>query len=1434
MSRSLARRRTVARLGTSAAVAAVVVAAVLAAAVVRTASTARAAEPAPAAPEPPLKIVLPLEHTAYQTNERIDLAVVRCAAEDLAAGELRVTLTDARGGRLALAFPVPGAAAQDGQARRTEHVYLDGRLLAPGRYAVEAAADGTAAKVEIDVYSHVRESSFKTVLWAGGDANGPVQQALGPSGMGFNVFWGSYGRYTEATLRGGMDYMLCCTMGGGHQMDLRQECDWSDPYVLPGARARVALQALKDRTKSNAIGVHFYDEPGLTWWRHPATGEEVPHNIPSQDVQFRGAFGREAVQYNTVRPDDPTACAAWRDLARWKLGFMDAAWKYSAFGVGYVRPDFLSATQSVYGFFAFSDGYYFNVVRSLPVICGHGGYDLWGPGVYHPSLTLAMGRARDLAKADWYMPAWDGMTSDRFRLEQYASFMMHVTGMITPPPLKTARPWEERSAPGVVESNQVMARLGTIFTAMPVTRPEVATLYSLSQNIHVQTQLMQKPHDEAAAGNYGHAQFAQLQALYVATNWNQVPFFPVVEEDVLDGTLAAHHKVLVVPTVDYLPPAVVTGLETFAAAGGVVLLSDDSTVAVRGAKKLGLPVPRIKAEPSKMTEVLEAVRPLAAALGRRFKEAGVRPVLECDNPEVMAWRQARGDVEYLFAVNVATDVALGGYNPIRPTTARIALAAGGRPVYDAVAGGPVPELRDRGKEVRGDFRFGAGQMRVFALTARPIGGVQVAAPVLAADYTVAGDPIALQIGAAVVDEAKQILAGPVPLEVRVTDPAGAVRYHLYRATEQGTLRLVVPLAANDPAGEWKVAVRELLSGAEGAAAFAYRPPSSCGALAGTARRAVTFGNDPDNVFRFFQVHHDVTIVKGTSGYNDPAADRLARALAPWGVRAKVVREADVNRPRELSAGEARTWVGIDFGRAAPGNANSPKKVGFDVKGPVILLGTPEDNPLTKTILEMGFLPYKPDAKDFPGRGRGMVAWQLDAVSLGAESIALIAYDAEGMDEAVGTMYEAMAGLDPLMKWDPPTVASLEVGAKGPARPPEAAPAWAVRLPDGPAAMRPLGKGRVAVLSKDGTLAAVKDSGKVDWRAQITGGEVWALDASPDGGLVAVGASQHVVAFSGKGKRLFDVPTADGPAAPAATFVAVSPDGKSVAVGASDGRLSLLAADGKRVWTVGGVPKAEMDKFEAGLKAWEAGKDQRDAEIKAYQTVEEQWKAAVAEWEKKPEADRGEKPKKPEPPKHPPQPNRPERKPYVAGLFTGDSKTLLALVDGQAELFSAADGSAGVKIGGVPGRTLVPAGAGDLVLACGGDRVAVLSPKDGKIVRQVSLAKAVVIAAAPVGEGAVVGAEAEGSTVRLLRALEGKAEEQAAWDHRVPGRIVKHVAASGGLTAVAYWGGTVAVLDADGKVRSETVLPWDVAALQWLGGRLVAGLADGSVVALKAK
>ena len=1035
-----------------------------------------------------LEILLPLDRTAYQTNEGIDLSVVRQSTDALSAGDLAVTVAGDDGSKLSFVFAVPKVAVADGQARRTEHLQLAGWLLRPGHYKIDVAADGATASTELDVYSHIRRSSFRLINWS--RAQKAQQIPEGEDSLGFNMFYGSHQSDVEAnSIRAGMDYMCVCTMGGGHQMDLRSECDWSDPYVTRGGTQRVVQRAFINRTRPNVPGVHFFDEPGMTWHKHPVTGEMTPHGLPSLVRLFKGAFGREPIPYYEVNPENPDQAAQWRHWALWKLSIMDAAWKEAQFGVSYVRPDFISANQSQYGFSAFADGYYFNVARCLPVVSGHGGYDDYGCWYFNPSYFLEVARARDWTKPCWYLPTWYGNTpSERFRLEQNLSFMTNVQGMISPPDIDPFEPAKRPAAEGVVESNHLMARLGTIFTTMPVTRPPVAMLYSMSQNIREQTK------DRKANYTHSNKHGVRLPFTYLAGKILQMQFLPIVEEDVVDGSLAAAHKAIVLTSIDYLDPKVVAALEAFAQAGGLVLMTADCQVKIRGGTNLGVVpdfpeadlVAKLRAQSKwgemnkhvMMPHLLAGAIPLARAIKTQLDRAGIGPVFICDQPGITATRQATGDVEYLFAVNATYDEAEGGQNSIRAAEATIGLEDDGRPVYDAVLGGPAAELEKKGGKLSARFRFGPGQMRVFARTARPIGRVAVAAPVVLRDYTKAEQPLSVELSATVLDDQASpgIVAGSIPLRVQVIDPAGAVRYDLYRAATQGALKLSLPLAANDPPGSWKVAVSELLANKQGAAAFKHEAPAQCGAMMGAKARAVAFGNDRDNVFRFFRVHHDVTLVLGKSDYNEPAARRLTEALLPWGVRCKTLSAADVNHPRKLSAEETPTWSGLEFGRISTDKDITIGRVGFDIQGPVVLLGTAADNPLIEFIQKEKFLPYQPDAKKFPGAGRGMIAWQRDAVGKGQESITLLAYDAAGMAEAVGTLYEAMAGLEPLTRLEPPGRNSVAAASAAPAVK-QAAVVWQAALPDRAAAIK-ADAGQIKALTWDGSAIDLDAGGRI--------------------------------------------------------------------------------------------------------------------------------------------------------------------------------------------------------------------------------------------------------------------------------------------------------------------------------------------------------------------
>ena len=1051
-----------------------------------------------------LQIALPLGRIAYQTNEQIDFAITRSDTQQLPANSLTMLITSDDGSKLTFSFPLKAVALTGNEARSTEHYHINARLLRPGKYQLVATADGATANTTFSVFSHLRKSTFHLLEW-GSRAKGDEQALLGEDSLGFNTNYTMYGGVdVNAMIRGGVDYMTCCSLGGAHQIGMRLECDWSDPYVLqPSVIAVAAYFALVQRTAPNCLGIHFYDEPGLTWLTNKVTNEMVPFNIPAQDRAYKSAFGEDAPQYYQLK-DNPALAEKWRKMAYWKEGFMEAAWKLAANSVTQVNPKFISATQSVYGFWANTDGYYFNITRALPMISGHGGYSDWGPAYFHPSMTHEFGRMRDLDKPNWYLPAWNGgMPADQIRLEQYMSFMTNLQGMMIPPDQQVHKPYSLPAAEGIVESNKLMGKLGTIFTTMPVTRPDVAMLYSFSQIVNSQVSHLSKgDNPNTAMSGDGHNLSKQWPA-YIAMKMAHYSALPIVEEDILDGTLATHHKALFIHSVSYLDPRVITALEGFIADGGLVLLSDDCTIKITGAQKLGAAIDvslydKINAAMAAKDEAtvaklntagqyMNASAPLAKALATKLAAAGIKPDLDVDSPSIIVSRQAQGDIEYFFAVNATWDEVAGKLNSIKAARATIKMPDDGRPIYDAVRGGLVSDLKQsalRNSPLSGAVSFGPGEMRVFARTIRPIGSVKLAIPIVSRRFTAEDLPISLAISASLNDEQGNLLNCAVPLQIRLIDPLKSIRYDLYRATKNGLCELSLPLAANDPAGKWTVEIIELLSNKVANSSFEYRPATQCGALAGATERAVYFGNDREHIFQFFRTQKEITIIKGSSDYCNAAADRLVEIFKPWAIRCTVLDAATANKARELTAEARPTWAQPYGGSRLDPNAKlTPGQVGYDIYQSAILLGTPEDNPIIKAIISQPYgsslLPYQPNKASFPGAGRGYLAWQSNVIGFdGQESITCIAYDAEGMSEAIGTLYEAATGLRPLTDLLPPDSSNITPASKSVDLAPAAEILWQVTLPDRATAITVADNGQISVATIDGTETSISPVGKV--------------------------------------------------------------------------------------------------------------------------------------------------------------------------------------------------------------------------------------------------------------------------------------------------------------------------------------------------------------------
>jgi hypothetical protein len=1430
-----------------------------------------------------LELRLPLRRTAYQTNEKLSLAVIRSATNaDLPAVKADLDLRGADGSVLHVVLPLPFvAAATQGVTVATEHVGLDARLLRPAAYELSVTAGGLTATQRIDVCSHIRKTPFRLIDW-GGSGNGAEQALAGENGTGINLQYASWNGFDQdANIRGGIDFMRNCTMGGGHQMDGRQECDWSDPYVLVGGNARVARQALFDRTSPNTIGVHFYDEPGLTWGPHPVTGVFGPNNIPAQDWAFKAAFGTEAMPYTAVKTNDAASMSQWEDWLRWKQVFMESAGRNGTFAVNYVDPRLITATQSMYAWYAFGDGYYANIARAFPVMSGHGGYDDLAGGFLCPGFFFEFGRARDFNKPVWYLPQWwAAIPSPVYRLEQYLTFMMGPQGIMISPASHCEAPGLQPQSDALLESNRLMARLGTIFTTMPLTRPDVAVLYSMSQN----AKAMADSQDMVLAQDFP-GQVERLLLLYTAAKMAHIPIFPVVEEDILDGTVAANHKVLIMTGIERLDPKVVASLEAWIAGGGKVIQGDECKVRIAGAVKLGAEVHnRLYAEfkkfiedpavdPRLRREQAAAVRsplayyregkPIAAAFAARCRELGVKPVIDCDEQEVMVSRHAYGDVEYLFLVNAATEavgVKDGKWNSVRACEARVVLPDDGRPVYDAVLGGDYHEFQKDAGGLTAKFRFGPGEIRIIARTARPLGALHLRVPVVgAADYTSAGAVRSVAIRAGVADAAGTPLNAVLPLGIRVTDPLGAVRYDLYRATEGGELRLDLPLAVNDPSGSWSVAVRDLVSGKESKASFSYQSPSQAGSVAGLIRRAVYFAADYDAVFRFFRVHRSIALIPGTNPWEQAQAERLATDLKRWGIQTTIIAAGTIvkkDRPRELW----RTWSG------ARGNPD------FDMPcEAAVLIGSAAQHPLILTMLPgrqppfQSVLPYWPEAGVFPGQGRGMLAWQTDSVGFNNyETITLIADDAAGMAEAAGTLFEMASGYRPTTDWELPAVAAVSPASRKVTADPVPGVVAATKLADRAVGLEAMADGSLLVLGQDGTLTRRAGDGKTLWTKIVepVADGVLRLAANPEGSLIAVATAREVTAMDGEGRELFRFPMRfqslllGTSRVDPVTCLAVAPDGSRVAAGTLDGRMVLFDRKGRTIMVAGGMTPEEHAAWLAEKKAWDSGKDERENAKKVAKEEKATYDAAMAVWQAKPPKERGPAPKAPaKQSKVPPQPKVPMREGLRTLTFSADSKTLLALSDVRGRLIQSVDGRELAVVEGIGGAAESQAIADRFhAPTVTGDRVRILASADGSILGEVGLTppppppspveatlkpgrkKTPPPARKDLPRDRVAAIRSLPDGLLMARAQEGalrryKADGREAWVSSAPA-VVKRMDVGKDCVAVTYWGGLIRILDLEtGRVLAVQTYETDIAATVWLGNDLFVALADGRLLKL---
>ena len=446
---------------------------------------------------------------------------------------------------------------------------------------------------------------------------------------------------------------------------------------------------------------------------------------------------------------------------------------------------------------------------------------------------------------------------------------------------------------------------------------------------------------------------------------------------------------------------------------------------------------------------------------------------------------------------------------------------------------------------------------------------------------------------------------------------------------------------------------------------------------------------------------------------------------------------------------------------------------------MILLGTPEDNPLIAFLKQHKFLPYTPKKNEYPGDGRGLIAWQRDGIGVGQESITLIGYDADGMGEAAGTFFEMFAGLEPLTPMKFPTTASIAPANKSAVKVDEGKIVQSMVLPDRVAAIKDQ-----TFITGDGSIFSTLNREEIGEAHSL----VKALSKSsvelklavfPPGRIV-VGSDNRLLVITRKGAVKYDREVSADPRTSVITLVTQGPTRDQVVIGTSDGALAIVDL----------------------LKA-------NDPPMVLLPGID-------------------------------PKDKKTPRNPYLAGAVLGKDGLILVLTRNEAHIVSIPEKKIVQKIGGVNGDFGIQKLQNDLLIS-DGRTAQLISHEDGKVLARTTLPPdTVVVAGLSTGstekptKGLIVGSELEGM-VRRIDFGSDKEKEKVIWQHKTPRKIVKRITVGEtGLVAVAYWGGLVNVFDPAGTLKMSRTFHQDVVDLKWDKHRLLVAPAEARLFVVELK
>ncbi|MFH0963699.1 MAG: hypothetical protein V2A58_06770 [Planctomycetota bacterium] len=301
--------------------------------------------------------------------------------------------------------------------------------------------------------------------------------------------------------------------------------------------------------------------------------------------------------------------------------------------------------------------------------------------------------------------------------------------------------------------------------------------------------------------------YAKLQGAHVPVD---VMYEETLEQKGLDG-----YEAIALPGCQVLPRHVYEKIKTFAKNGGLVI-ADQHLVAelpnvtrIPSDEKLrGWPAAPVQ-------EKLLA----GAKIVRELLDARITRWSDCDSPSVVLNELENGPNRLLFVINNlhCSGDYVGPWGTVlddgvaQRTTVRIRRQDA--VIYDALARRAV-NPHAYGDWLAWDVDLDPGEGRIFVVMPMPIDRIGVEVP------TEVKKGMSTKVTVTVRDAGGRPIAGLAPLQVTIKDSQGSTNdYSDYCVARNGEATLTLPIAKNEPSGDWTVTVRELYGGEKGGCFF---------------------------------------------------------------------------------------------------------------------------------------------------------------------------------------------------------------------------------------------------------------------------------------------------------------------------------------------------------------------------------------------------------------------------------------------------------------------------------------------------------------------------------------------------------------------------------------------------------------------------------------